>query len=99
MASDTPRHWHQLGQLVATPGVLAWLEDDIDSRAAQLAELLRRHADGDDGDIDAEDHALNTAAWEVGYRVLSAYQCGDTRVWIVTESDRSSTTVLLPEEY
>jgi hypothetical protein len=59
-----------------------------------------RHARGDWGDVDAHDKRANDAAVKQGTRIVSAYVLDDgTRVWIITEADRSSTTILLPEEY
>lgn len=67
-------------------GVLAW-------------ELLLRHEAGDWGDLDADDRRANDRAVQHGERVLSAYQTAAGRVWVITEWDRSVTTLLLPEEY
>jgi hypothetical protein len=64
-----------------------------------VVEALRRHSEGDWGDVCEEDKKLNDAALENGTRVLSAYTVADTRIWIITEADRSVTTILLPEEY
>lgn len=63
-------------------------------------ELLARHLDGDWGDIDNEDKELNNAALVNGDRLVSSYNIrDDCKIWIITEADRSATTVLLPEEY
>jgi hypothetical protein len=61
---------------------------------------LTRHANGDWGEVDEHDRKANEDALEHGLRVLSAYtlRTGE-RIWIITEADRSSTTILLPEEY
>jgi len=85
-----------LGQLVATPGALCAL-----ARTGQSAlELLERHRGGDWGDLDQEDKAANNRALKEGSRLLSAYHLKDkTKVWLITEADRSATTLLLPEEY
>jgi hypothetical protein len=85
-----------LGQTVATPGVLAEFE-----RASQIpGEFLGRHAAGDWGEVDAKDKALNDADVDGGGRLLSAYKLSTgVKVWIITEADRSSTCLLLPEEY
>jgi len=65
-----------------------------------LGHILARHVAGDWGDLDARDKALNDAAVKRGGRIFSAYQLtDDIRVWVITEADRSSTTVLLPSEY
>lgn len=63
--------------------------------------LLMRHVNGDDGDLSADDKALNAAAIASGKdRVFSAYNLssGD-RLWVITEWDRSLTTILLPDDY
>ena len=90
-----PARFH-LGQIAATPGVLAALDGD----SSLAALLLTRHARGDWGDICEEDSALNNDALENGGRIMSVYKLfhGAT-VWIITESDRSVTTLLLPDEY
>lgn len=61
-------------------------------------EGLRRHTCGDWGDLESEEARFNDAALKNGNRILSAYGEGRHRFWIVTESDRSITTVLLPED-
>jgi hypothetical protein len=85
-----------LGQVVATPGALRAL-----SEAGQSPqELLRRHNAGDWGELDEEDQNENELSVANGFRILSAYRLrNDTRIWIITEADRSATTLLLPEEY
>lgn len=84
-----------LGRLVATPGaleVLAEAEEDA-------LEYLSRHASGDWGDLDEEDRQENELSLRHGWRVLSSYQVGGKTIWIITEADRSVTTILLPEDY
>jgi len=81
------------GNVYATPGALTTLSAE-DSR-----KLLKRHLSGDWGDLDHEDKRANETALQTGARLLSAYQVNDQRIWIITEADRSSTTMLLPEEY
>ncbi len=62
--------------------------------------MLNRHALGDWGDLDAEDIQANYEALTDGDRLLSLYQFEDGfKVWIITEADRSATTILLPEDY
>ena len=86
------------GHIVATPGALDALRNSGDTEA--LARLLSRHLSADWGDVDAHDWQANDAALRDGSRLLSAYTLGDgTRIWVLTEADRSSTTVLLPDEY
>jgi len=71
-----------------------------DHAFARLDELIVRHAAGDWGDLDDFDRAQNDAAVQTGGRIFSAYQVtDDVRVWVITEADRSHTTVLLPGEY
>lgn len=82
-----------LGRLVLTTNAARRLAPD------DVTEGLRRHASGDWGDIDPSDAALNDSAVVTGDRLLSAYGTGDSRFWIITEADRSVTTVLLPEDY
>ena len=64
-----------------------------------LKDGLRRHVTGDWGDPDSRDVRSNEDALQHGGRLLSAYGQGTTRFWIITEWDRSVTTILLPEEY
>ena len=82
-----------LGQVVITPNALEKLKSD------DILNALNRHVVGDWGDLDPEDRQENEAALLHGGRLLSAYRSGDTKFWIITESDRSSTCVLLPEDY
>jgi hypothetical protein len=83
-----------LGLVVATTGVLAELTDE--DRLGALA----RHARGDWGDVNQEDWAENELSLNEGKRLLSAYHsAGGVKFWIITEADRSITTMLLPIEY
>ena len=85
-----------LGQLVATPGALEALKE----AEVSFLPYIRRHLEGDWGDISPEDAAENELSLEQGFRLLSAYNLpGSDRIWIITEADRSATTILLPEEY
>ncbi|WP_095516008.1 hypothetical protein [Rubrivirga sp. SAORIC476] len=84
-----------LGRTLATPGALS-----LASRAGvSIPALLERHAVGDWGDIGVGDRLANELALPGGARLLSAFQTDAGRLWIITEADRSSTTVLLPDEY
>lgn len=85
-----------LGQVVATPGALNALEEAGQSPS----EFIARHVSGDWGELDEEDQQANDDAVEGGDRVLSAYilKTG-IKIWAITEADRSSTCLLLPEEY
>lgn len=84
-----------LGQIVATPGALELLERG----AVNAAWLLQRHQHGDWGTVPPEDAEENELSVANGVRILSSYPVADERIWIITEADRSSTTLLLPEEY
>ena len=90
-----PARFH-LGAIAATPGALNALNHD----QGLAALFLTRHARGDWGDVCNEDSALNDDALENGGRIMSVYKlfAGPT-LWIITESDRSVTTLLLPDEY
>jgi hypothetical protein len=86
-----------LGRLVATPGADAAL----DAVGENPTTFLRRHWRGDWGELDAEDVAENEFSLAKGFRLLSRYTLNDgtTVIWIITEADRSTTTILLPSEY
>lgn len=64
-----------------------------------LMRCLERHANQDWGDLDAEDKTTNDDAARHGGRVLSAYSLRGDKLWIITEADRSVTTLLTPDEY
>jgi hypothetical protein len=82
------------GQIVATPGALELAEQGI-----TLDAYLKRHLHGDWGDLSADDKAENALSLQEGYRLLSAYTTPVGRLWIITEADRSATTLLTPDEY
>ena len=96
-----------LGPVVATPGALRALA----SEGTDAARLLSRHAEGDWGGLCEEDHELNDQAVRSGERILSAYEVGTTRLWVITDAEvegpvspagvrpRYATTLLLPSEY
>jgi hypothetical protein len=86
----------RLGRTVATPGAIQSLKD-----ANQNAiEFLKRHVVCDWGEVPDGDKELNDEAVDTGGRVLSAYTLKNgEKIWIITESDRSVTTILLPSEY
>jgi hypothetical protein len=65
----------------------------------EVMMALRRHASGDWGDLCPEDAMANDEALHEGGRLLSAYGNGQYRFWVITEADRSVTTILLPEDY
>jgi len=83
-----------LGVLVATPNALAHVNP------AEIQRALQRHVTGDWGDLSVDDKKANDLALQTGERLLSAYQSATgTKFWIITEADRSSTCILLPEDY
>lgn len=85
-----------LGQVVATPEALA----AADKAGVNLAELLVRHIKGDWGDLDKHDKKENDFAVTQNLRILSSYTLPDeTKIWVITEASRETTTFLLPEEY
>ena len=65
----------------------------------QLLNLLHRHVTGDFGEVDDDDFQENMLSIREGFRIMSAYTIHDTKLWVITEADRRSTTILLPEEY
>ena len=86
-----------LGQVVATPGALSALGGEgIGSEA-----LLQRHVTGDWGELSEEDRRENELSVREGFRILSSYKLPRTgvKLWVITEADRSATTLLLPDEY
>ena len=91
-----PQPRFSMGQIVATPGALETLQQ----AERDPAEFLARHVTGDWGDLEDEDKQENELSVAQGFRILSAYTLKDnTKIWIITERDRSATTILLPREY
>ena len=85
-----------LGQTFITPGA----EEALQIAGQTATEFLRRHMSGDWGDLSDEDVKENEFSLKQGLRLLSAYQTGKgQKLWIITEADRSATTILLPSEY
>lgn len=83
-----------LGRVFATPGALEKLT------AADIEKALQRHASGDWGDVDEDDRDENEFALREGFRLMSVYRSAKgEKFWVITEADRSATTILLPEEY
>lgn len=85
----------KLGRLFITPGAIEFCtKNNIDVFA-----LVVRHVNGDYGDLKMEDQQANVRALLDGSRMFSSYKCGDGKLWVITEADRESTTILLPDEY
>ena len=85
-----------LGQTFITPRA----EEALQIAGQTAIEFLRRHMSGDWGELSDEDVKENDVSLKEGLRLLSAYQTGKgQKIWIITEADRSATTILLPSEY
>ena len=98
MVHQSSRAWVKFspGELVITPGCLQAFHTSMD----RIVPFLIRHVSGDWGDLDEDDRRANDNALLHGLRLLSAYTLSDgTRFWVITESDRSVSTFLLPSEY
>lgn len=98
MAADNPRSKRsprfELGQVVITRNALEALAPEDVQRS------LARHVSGDWGEVDSHDRLVNEQALASGCRIFSVYRGrGGQRFWVITEADRSSTCVLLPEDY
>ena len=90
------------GIVLITPGAVQALQRVAGNRYLSLAStLIARHQSGDWGAISPEDAAENELSVREGYRILSAYDLPDEggRIWIMTEADRSATTLMRPDEY
>lgn len=87
-----------LGQTVMTRGIADRVAVDI-KFAEFTMQSLKRHANGDWGNLCEDDKKANENALRVGERLFSAYEQAGRKIWIVTEWDRSATTILFPEEY
>ena len=84
-----------LGKIVATPGAI----EAMNILNIHPMSLLCHHQCGDWGDIDQDDKEANDSALTTGARIFSAYQVDKKKFWVITEVDRTSTTLLIPEEY
>lgn len=103
LALRHPAHTIALGRTLATPAAVARL-GGVDAASPVFRRLIERHAKGDWGDVQANDVVRNDAALESGEgRLMSSYSVDhdgvNVTVLIITEADRSATTVLLPEDY
>ncbi len=87
----------EIGGIYATPGAITALEEAGEVGLTYLA----RHHSGDWGDVSEPDKEENELSLKEGFRIVSAYTLPNTgeKIWIITEADRSSTTILLPSEY
>jgi len=96
---NTKKPLFPLGDCYLTPGINSLVEQ----QELSVQDYLLRHQCGDWGTVGKEDAAENELSLKEGYRILSAYEVetktGAIKIWIITEADRSVTTILLPEEY
>ena len=85
-----------LGRIVATPGAIEALAEAADDPRP----YFKRHVNGDWGDVPEEDAKENELSMREGFRILSSYKLSTgVKIWVITEADRSATTILLPSEY
>lgn len=105
MGSNNGFHWKsrkitgkplfRIGLVVGTPGA----EEVMRKHKLHPLVLVSMHASGIWGEVPHEDGLANEAALENGDRIMSVYHFGEDRLWIITEADRSVTTILTPDEY
>ena len=86
------------GRIVMSRGVNDLVAED-EGFAKFVWDSLKRHAMGDWGDLDEEDKKENEFSLDKNLRLLSAYETGPRKIWIITESNREVSTILFPEEY
>jgi hypothetical protein len=85
----------KLGRVLITPAALEFLK----GKGLNPSDFLKKHQNGNWGQLSSEDWQLNEDALESGERLFSSYKVDDSKFWIITEWDRSATTVLLPSDY
>lgn len=88
----------KLGSIVQTRGVCERRKEDPEFNSF-VQKCLERHAKGDWGDLDEEDKKENQFSLEKRLRLFSAYKQKNWKVWVITEGDRSATTLLFPSDY
>ena len=100
MGNEQTKPKFQLGQIMITPGVRDLFREVPEAwPGALINSLLARHRAGDWGEVPPEDAAENELSVSEGFRIMSAYSVSGEKVWVITEADRSVTTLLLPDEY
>ena len=87
------------GFTVGTIYVTIGVRESINNETHRVTPLIERHLNQDWGDVCEEDKQSNNQALIHGGRLLSSYKLGEETIWIITEADRSATTILLPSEY
>jgi hypothetical protein len=92
-----PKHLFPLGMVVVTPAALTLMQE----HGMAVIDFVERHVVGDWGISTEHDAAANSKAVKTGGRIQSVYSIGNlgARVWVITEPDRSATTVLTPDDY
>ncbi|MBN2098805.1 MAG: hypothetical protein JW753_04330 [Dehalococcoidia bacterium] len=94
-----PESAFRLGRPSASEGIADMAAQDV-AFATFCYKCLRRHANGDWGNISTQGRDRNQRALQQGSRILSTYRRkGCPEIWIVTEADRSATKILFPHEY
>jgi hypothetical protein len=94
MKPDIPIALFRLGKIIATPNALGTLSE------GDILIALQRHQAGDWGDVGEHDHQANNRAMREGTRLFSVYHSvAGVKFWVITEANRSRTTVLLPQDY
>lgn len=88
----------KLGQVVVTRTINNEIADNS-KFAEEVMQCLRKYANCDWGDTHEDDKPLNDEAVKHGERILAAYKTSQGKIWIITEADRSATTILYPDEY
>lgn len=96
-----PEQLFPLGRIVMTTNLQHQLQEAVPEHwKEKLRGFIDRHVSGDWGDLEQADKDSNTEALESGGWIFSAYHCASViKIWIITEADRSYTTVLLPQDY
>jgi len=84
-----------LGRTLSTPAA----KEELNELNYSPLDLLRKHMSGDWSEMDVKDQQSNREAVSNGSRIFSAYIIEGVKFWVITEADRSSTTILLPSEY
>ena len=86
----------RLGRLLCTPGAI----DALEEAGQEPLVFINRHVTGDWGDLGADDKVENEFSVDKTLRIFSAYHTSKgVKLWVITEADRSATTILLPSEY
>ena len=94
-SEEIPKALFDMGQIVVTAGAIETLTRIV----RHPVQLLARHVTGDWGNLPEEDIEENKYSLQHGFRIFSAYVVDGAKFYVITEWDRSVTTLLLPEEY